>query len=254
MERMALVTKRDLKVAALVLGICCSAHALAESLPLVSGNDYAPYADEKLPHGGMATEIVQKAFEAAGLKSHIDWLPWARNLAAVQSGRYAATYPYRKTAERKRDFYFSEPVFESEERIFARRGSKLNGADLSSVLKKRICLPPGWSAPDPIATLLAKEKIQVERPNDISTCIRMIAVGRADFFVTDGIQGRATLAQIRQQDVVQMPGVVARSAYHLLTARNNEHAVRWLNAFNQGLAQLKKSGAYRRIVLEHGGE
>lgn len=83
----------------------------AAPLALTSGNDYAPFADQDLPGGGLATRVVRAVFERLGEPIRIDWLPWKRGYALTLEGRYAATFPYIHSPEREALFHYSEPIF-----------------------------------------------------------------------------------------------------------------------------------------------
>ncbi|WP_269531873.1 ABC transporter substrate-binding protein [Chitinimonas sp. BJYL2] len=221
---------------------------------MVTGTGYAPYADSSLPDGGLATEVVKQALLLSDVSITLEWQPWARNLATTAAGRHWGTFPYRRTPERERDFLFSDPIFESQERIFGHAALQLDGSRLSTLTGRRICLPLGWSAPEPIAKLVEAGQITVEKPVDIQACLRMIVAKRVDFFVTDLTQGKANLRQEMVPNVVLHPGVVGTSAYHLIASRNQEKTPWLIDRFNKGLSRLKAQGRYRQLLQKYGHE
>ncbi|MBK6638910.1 MAG: transporter substrate-binding domain-containing protein [Rhodocyclaceae bacterium] len=183
---------RPMLIAAAVL---CSTCALAEPVSLVSGDDYAPYADRKLPEGGMTTEIVSKAFAAVKQEVKVAWLPWARGFDEAKNGTYAGTFPYLKNAERERDFLYSNLLIKLQDRAFVKAGNagKFDFSKPESLAGTKICLPLGWATTPKLAEMLKSEKIKKESPKDISTCVKMVANDRADYFVSDEAQGLAAL-------------------------------------------------------------
>ncbi len=54
---------------------CLCPSIYAEPIPIVTGNKFAPFTDEKLPNGGLATEIIKTTFNELGHETKIKFLP-----------------------------------------------------------------------------------------------------------------------------------------------------------------------------------
>ncbi|WP_269531874.1 ABC transporter substrate-binding protein [Chitinimonas sp. BJYL2] len=239
-----------LTFAAVTLAITCLAVS-AEPLPLVTGNDYAPFADQKLPEGGMTVELVKAALKESKVEFAIHWQPWARGLHETRSGKFAATFPYLKTPEREQDFLYSRPIYAIEDWLFAKPNAGLDPNNLGSLEGKKICLPLGWAPAAKLVPMIKSGAIKQEQPKDISTCVRMVSAGRADFFVTDQFQGSAAIAGTGVTNVTKSSYSVGSAALYLITSKSFSQGKSLIDAFNQGLAALKKSGEFDRIVAKH---
>jgi polar amino acid transport system substrate-binding protein len=225
--------------------------AHAEPFALVTGDDYAPFADQKLPEGGMTTEIVKRALSGSKVDFKIEWRPWARGLEETRIAIFAGTFPYLKTPEREKDFLYSQPIYTIEDRLFSKPGAGLDAANLKTLEGKKICLPIGWAPSAKLAPMIKSGAIRQEQPRDISTCVKMVQAGRADFFVTDQFQGNAALQGVGATDINMGSVAVGSATLHLIASKNGPQSKALIDAFDKGLAALKKSGEYERIVSKH---
>lgn len=225
--------------------------AQAETVNLVTGNDYAPYSDQQLPEGGMTTDIVRHAFAVSKVDVNLSWQPWARGFEETKATRFAGTFPYVKTDERARDFLYSEPIYVEKLRVFAKSGSGLYASNINTLKGKTICLPLGWSALPELEAWIKSGALSQQQPKSISNCAQMVAAGRADFFVTDQYQGDAVIQSEKVKGVVMSLGDIGGEALYLIAPKSAAGSKAMIETFNRGLAALKKSGEYEPIVLKH---
>ncbi len=240
-------------VCAVLLLAAAHHHALASPLMLNSGNDYAPYAGENLPEGGMITDIVKNVFKVLNQDIKIDWMPWLRGYKETLEGRYAATFPYLLRPYRDKVFLYSDPLYVLKDVIFTRPGSGIDAGNLETLHGKVMCLPIGWAPAKSLEPLVQKNMILREQPRDISLCAQMVAHGRADFFATDAVQGSEVVkaAHVPAGSIVQLPTVLDTDGLYLIASRANPASVDLLKRFNAGLHQIKANGTYANIIAAH---
>lgn len=236
---------------AIVLFLCLSGRAFA--LDLVSGPGYAPFADPDLPEGGMLTEVVRKAYAGVGVSTTITFLPWKRGYSDAVEGRYTATFPYILTDERARDFLFSDPLYVVKRRVYLSAATGMVYRDLQDLKGKIGCMEIGSALPNEVEAMIQRRELSAERPPDLQSCARMLAVGRADFIIINEL---AANEFIRKADIPKDAIKVVEKPYgetgqHLLISRRLPGAERALAEFNAALARLKASGDYDRIVEKH---
>lgn len=239
---------RTLTCLLLSLLLCTSAQA--EPLRLVTGDDYAPFTGKALPAGGMLTQVVQAALEARGVSSTLDWQPWKRGYLKTLRGDYDATFPYVRSAQREAQFLYSEPLFIAEQHIFSRAGEVIEVDDVPSMQGRRLCYPLGWQPPPIIQQLLDKRQLSRHSPTGLNECARLLLLGRDDFFISDRRLGETALQltgvpaeQFRRSD-----SAISRSTLHLIVPRSHPRAAAIIEQFNRGLALLKASGDYQRLL------
>lgn len=227
--------------------------AFAAPLLLTTGDDYAPYTDQELPHGGMITELVQAVFAQMKQDIRIDWQPWPRAYEEARKGVYAATFPFVRTPEREKDFLYSAPLYETRQVIFARPGSGLSATNLSSLRNKRFCVPKGWAVTPRLEPMIEQGLLTVEHPRVIGGCARMVAADRVDFFVVDALQGAQAIVEagVAGTSVVAGAEVMQANGLHLIASKTLPGSKELIGRFNSALRVLKASGAYDRIVAAH---
>ncbi len=124
---------------------CLCPSIYAEPIPIVTGNKFAPFTDEKLPNGGLATEIIQKTFSEMGYETKIKFLPWQRGFNATKENKYFGTFPYSYNEERSKNFYFSEPIYNQVFLFFVLKNSNIHYSAESDLQGLRVCKPLGYN-------------------------------------------------------------------------------------------------------------
>lgn len=239
----------------LLVVLLASGWVHAQSVSLVSGDDYAPYADRNLPEGGMTTELIKKAFAEVKMDAKVDWLPWARGFSDTREGTFAGTFPYLKTEEREKDFLYSDVIIKLESNIFIKAGNKkYNFADLAGMKGSTACVPLGWAPPKKLEEALKSGLIKKAEPKDGSTCVKMLEADRADFFVTDESQGKAAIkaSGVPAGAVIMAPvPALADNSLYLIVGKSYAGGKELLAKFNKGLAALRANGTYDKVVKAH---
>lgn len=230
------------------LALCTS--ALAAPLRLVTGDDYAPFTGKALPAGGMLTQVVRAALQRSSIDSSLDWQPWKRGYMKTLRGDYDATFPYVHTPQREEVFLYSEPLFVAEQHIFSRAGQVIEINDVPSMQGLRLCYPLGWQPPPIIQQLLDDGQLRRHSPTGLNECARLLLMDRDDFFISDRRLGETALQltgvpleQFRRSD-----SAINSSTLHLIVPRSHPQAAVIIAQFNQGLAQLRASGDYQRLL------
>jgi polar amino acid transport system substrate-binding protein len=228
--------------------------AHAQPVTLVSGDDYKPYADSKLPDGGMTTELVKKALAEVKQDIKVDWLPWKRGLDETKDGKFAGTFPYLRTPEREKDFLYSDPIVKIQDFPFVKGGAKkFNFSKIETLAGSTICLPLGWAPTPKLVEMIKTKSIKVESPKDLSTCVKMVATNRADYFITDEAQGLATLkvSGLAVDSVVMTDVPLADTTLYLIAGKDQPGSKALLASFNKGMEAIRKNGIYAKVVKAH---
>jgi polar amino acid transport system substrate-binding protein len=232
----------------LLLG-CGTAHAYFPSiLPLVTGNDYAPFADKRLPNGGMISEIVTASFHAVGRQTHIAFLPWRRSFMGVERGLYSGTFPHFKTPELEERFYFSQPIYPLKQRIYVAAESSLSFGELNDLAGLRLCSPIGHVIHDSLQKLIYNAAISIISPSSTEICARMLERGRVDFMALDETVYQHQFSNARLKAVGKP---LDNSELFLLFPKNSPDSLGLLWEFNAGLQTVKECGLFDEIIQRH---
>ncbi|MCG2582151.1 MAG: transporter substrate-binding domain-containing protein [Marinobacter sp.] len=97
------------------------------------GEHWEPYYSETLPNGGVAVEIVRKAFERSGYALELHWLPWARAFNMAKKGRYDGVLGAWYTEERTQFFTYTHPFLTTELVFFKKKGKRITYTTLQDL-------------------------------------------------------------------------------------------------------------------------
>ncbi len=226
-----------------------SAAAMPE---LVTGPDFAPFTGDDLPQGGLMTELVQRAFKAAGRNYEVRFVPWKRGYDGVVSGRFLASFPFVRTPDRERDALFSDPLIEVRQFVYMSTHTRMSFTGPADFRGRVVCAPIGFALPVELDAMARRGELTRETPSDLTACVRMVATGRADAFVLDEYTGSTAVIHagvINDIRVAEQP--YATVSLHLIVGRVTPDASAILAGFNDGLKALKSSDAYQEMLARH---
>ncbi|MBQ1782337.1 MAG: transporter substrate-binding domain-containing protein [Gammaproteobacteria bacterium] len=222
---------------------------MGQPVPLVSGIGYPPFADQRLPGGGIATRVVVAAFERMGAQPTVDWLPWRRGYIATLNGDYAATFPYVRTAERQRDFLYSDPIFHGEVYLYA-LPEQPEVLTVEGLRNHTLCQPWGWTVDIDgyLEYAIKRGHIRLEQPIGLDTCFEMLRHGRVDAVFSSPEVTDHLLAEMLPLQLVRAPRPLAKTELYLIAPRSGRDSERLLEEFNQALALMKADGSFERLL------
>lgn len=232
------------------VGMATQADELPQTLRISSG-EFPPWSSEQLPHGGYVNQIVQEAFGNQGIAVEFVYLPWRRAFEEARQGKFDATSYWFTNTERRETMLFSEPLVLNRTVFFQRaedRPIEWNTFDDLSPYKLSATI--GFTYTEEFYAAIAQDRLKpVMVPSDLQN-LKLLIAKRTDLFATDEMSGYFMAAQLsldpRKLRVVKKP-MVEHPGY-LLVSRLHPQADELLRRFNQGLANLKKSGRYTEIM------
>lgn len=244
-----------------ILRILCAGLALvaavsparaAEPLALVTGEDYPPYVDAQEPGGGLAVRLVQLVMQRMNAMATVVTAPWRRGYEETLRGRYDATFPYVRTADRERDVLYSDPLIQVRQAVFMpveRRFAYRAPADLKG---RRVCTPLGFAPAASLQPMMDNGDIARVNAASAASCPGLLAADRADFFVQDQRIGEALVARAaltgRIVAVAEPP--FGLQELHFIVPRSRPDAAGLIARFNAALKQVTSSGDYNRLLVQ----
>jgi polar amino acid transport system substrate-binding protein len=232
----------------------------------VTGNGYAPFADETLPGGGMMTQLVEMSVFRAdpSIPYKLTFInDWQAHIdALLPSGAYDLSFPWvRPNCEkpemlspgdqvRCNDFVFSGPFYEIVDGFFANRESGLGAATSFSEFEgKRICRPEGHTTGVLDAVGLTAAKITLVRPILVTDCFKALAAGEVDLVSIDAEVGDTAVVDLGlTAQVEQNPQLFSLLSLHVIAHKSNQRAVDMIGQLDAGLIEMYQSGEWYEIV------
>ena len=242
----------------LASGFLCLSHpvfAAAPSLRLITGDDYPPWTDQNLPHGGIATWLVFRAFKAAGYSvGEMLWMPWKRGFVETEQGNSDGAFPWIENPERHQKFLFSTPFLPSVEYAWTSTGRSFSPTSKDDLRQRSFCRPLGYGTFGVIEELLDEKALVRESPQTMDSCFKMLASGRTDFVyaTTSDADNAMRQSGIDPGTVRRAPLALSHIDHHLIVGKANPRAAEIIAAFDKGFAKLKASGEWARMKAEFG--
>ncbi|MCP4317141.1 MAG: transporter substrate-binding domain-containing protein [Hyphomicrobiales bacterium] len=233
---------------------------------VVTGDDWPPYVSTDWPNGGMATVIVEAAFEAAGMSDDVeihyvnDWSAQLETL--TKTNRYQLTFPWYypkmdfwQTCDRlpkpmqiRCEYAHSNPIANVTLAFFKESGrANLSGETIESMNTKRLCRPKGYSTFELVENGITVDNLHIEdSPKD---CYQRLLEGAVDYVLLNRFTGLAVAAEMGIGDRVEMAPISIASPIHILAYKNNPlETVQILDDFNVGLEKIIDNGTYGQII------
>jgi hypothetical protein len=239
---------------------------VARPIRLVTGNGYAPFADEMLPGGGMFTQLVEMAIFRAdpAIAYNMTFInDWQAHIdALLPSEAYDLSFPWvRPDCEgtqmlspgdqaRCNDFVFSGPLYEIVDGFFAMRDSGLAAATTYAAFEgKRICRPEGYTTGVLDSVGLSAPTVTLLRPVEVSDCFAALAAGEVDLVSIDAEVGDAAIAKLGlAEEIEQNPQLLTLQSLHVIAYKGNARAVDMIGKIDAGVIEMYESGEWYDIV------
>jgi len=221
----------------------------SEEVKVVTGNDFKPFGDEGLPDGGLGALLVSEIYKSLG--DHVvDFNPWKRGLRETLSGQYVGTFLYRRTADRERDFLYSDSFFDLESKLFVLKKSAHQARVPDDLNNMVMCNPLGYADGDVLVGLLDQGRLKKITPVSLTDCFELLQIGRIDMVRASEIAGwsAAKDMEFTKSDIRVMDILIERLSLHRIVSKSLDNAPAIIEHFNRGLTMLKTSGKYDELA------
>jgi len=240
-----------------ILLLLGSANAVArQELHLATG-EWPPHTSVTLNGYGIVTEIVTAIVREMGMEPKYTFYPWMRAEYVVRKGEVFGAFPYVQTAERAKQFDFSENFFPGGDfkifyntKMFRKKPSWGSIDDLKPY--KMGAVKGFWYLEDLKAAGLRTELVQSSEQS-----FKMLHSRRIDILLAEENIGwwyvRTLFPdEISTFDVFDKPYAKKRSPAGLMISRSYPDAERLRERFNKALQRIIKNGIYQSIVAKYG--
>jgi polar amino acid transport system substrate-binding protein len=224
----------------------------AENVQRLATDEFLPYIDRSQPEGGYYPALISRVLAESGERAEFVYRPWLRAHLETRDGRFDGSFPYLRSAERERDFVFSDSLLDVEAHFFVRAEQVWSERPLEQVSGKRTCYLQDSLLAEPLQKLLEANAFRIERVSDMAQCFRMLAAGRVDFVSAGSFNAWATIKKIygEEHPFKTVGPALDRTPLHLVWPRSNPLSESRREAFNAALKRLRDSGEVARLQRE----
>ena len=221
----------------------------AETITAAYG-DWPPFFDTE-KSSGVALEITQAAMASQGYTLELIVAPWARVNVGVNKQQYDITLGAWWTEERSAYYQYSEPYLENAIKFIKLKGNDFEYTSLASLNGKQIGTVRGYGYSD---DFLNSNEFRRQEANDLVSNIRKLINQRIDLTLEDEIVARATIAKEAPELASQITftsNALTVNRLHVAGSKDNAQALKAIEAFNLGLAEIKANGTFDAILARY---
>ena len=210
--------------------------------------NWAPHYAEDLPEQGLTTALVKAAFRAGGHRASVEFVPWSRALKEVEEGKADVVMGAYYNEDRTTRYIYSDLIYDLQVGLITRPGfSKTEYASLRELTNYRIGVSRGFANSEAFdaADYLNKDVASTPQLN-----IRKLYRGRIDMAVMnyDLFRYEARKEGHCLSSVSFMNPPLETQGLYLMASRNIADGEQLMRDFNTGLARIRDSGEFDRIV------
>lgn len=196
---------------------------------------------------GMSWDLLREAFHNQGYRIKLNVSLWARALSDVKKGHIELLFPAGKNSEREAYFSYSKyPVNEATFLVYVLADSKIEWKGLSSMKGKTIGVVRGFNLGDNWNQ--QKSALSVFDVRDVKSGFKMLERKYIEGFA--GYETNFDMV-VKQNDwegkFKKLPSFGGSAEYVVGLTKFEKTSV-LLQAFDQGIVQIKESGLYQEIL------
>jgi ABC-type amino acid transport substrate-binding protein len=242
-----------LLLVSVVSSLCLAAAASDQPTPLILVT--APYPPFVNPPGdkqgeGIDIEIAREAMRRGGYKVEIKYVPWNRALLMLERGEADFTTTISRSGDRNRYLAWSEGYRTGTVYSFyAKKGTGQPLKTLDDLDGHSLCITLGYFYPDVIAK---RPKTKYENGPAMSNTVAMLAKGRADYMVVNGIAGTWEINRLGLADQLELQPLSFSSKSPTYMAFSVARPYQKpLDAMVRALAEMAKDGSIAKIEKKY---
>lgn len=232
------------------LSIQAKNEAATNSIYLTNG-EWTPYLSEKLPHYGFVSQIATEAFKLKGIEVVYGFYPWPRAYSEAKGNpKWSGTIIWKKSDQRSKDFYFSDPTITVSEHFFHRKSMPFDWNEIGDLKGYKIGIARGYFYGEAFEKSIKANLFTTDKSANERLAIDKLVAKRIDLFpgsrevVLNLLNKRYHESQL---PITYHPKPIITAEYHLLISKKSTNALKLIKTYNEGLALLKKSGRYNEI-------
>ena len=212
--------------------------------------EWSPYTGEELPANGVASAIVSDVLRDIGYETQYKFMSWGvaleRAASSETDNEIRGSFPYIKTEDREKHFYYSDPIMNQELTAFYNAFTNPQGADINTAEHLgdfNLIQVDGYDYPGTIKKHIAPDAMRV---SNIEAAFDAIANSdiNSRLIVIEAVEvGNQTLEQKQPKLRLYLRAAPLRATVnlHLLLSKKNPNNRPLRDDFNRSLANFKKN-------------
>ncbi len=238
-----------LTVLLLLLATICLA---GEKTITAAADPWPPFIDPSHPKEGLSLEIARAAFKTQGYEVKMEYVPWARAIKGVTSGKYDILPNTWITEERKKFLLYSDSYAANDIKFIKTKNDPFEYNGLKSLDGKTIGTVREYGYG---SEFLNATNFKREDANNMLTNVKKLLKKRIDLTLSDEIVARMTIAKDNPENLNNLSftkNALSSNTLHVTSGLKNPRHKEIIDSFNKGLKIIKSNGEYAAILANYG--
>lgn len=229
--------------------------ASAEETITIATLEYHPWTGKNLKFNGFVNHVITEAFKREGYTVQFIYLPWKRGVIETKKGKYEALSYVYMSKDREKEFYLSDPISEEKIVFFHLKSNPIKDWEtLDDLSNYKFGATRGYTYTKEFWQAAESKRINVDITDSDRQNFKKLFAGRIDIFPSGLVNGYSFLHKefdISKSHLISYhPKPLSKTTGHLAFTRSRKSSEHLLQAFNQGLAELKQEGLYNLFVID----
>ena len=241
-----------------VVGICAFTFAGNQARAnecLVNGSPYwepISFLSKAGKHGGIMSDVAVKIGETSGITITLGpKVGWEQLLRDLDTGKLGILGGLYHNEERSKKYAYSHPVTESNIKIFVKKGSEFDYAELKDLKGKKGIRTRGGSLGQ-VFDDYDKKHLKLEKISPSRNLIfKILLAGRADYAVMGQRDGETRMRHELFQNKITMLSTSVEVNEIFFVFSKKSPCFKHFTEFNAALLRLKKRGVVDKIVKSY---
>jgi len=223
--------------------------AIADTPISMAIGDWSPYVSQHDPMAKIIEHIVTEAFKIEGKSVEYNYFPWRRSYEFVKQGRYDGTFPWNRTPDREKDFYFHKvPLLTDRGVFFHLKRTSFEWETIEDLKNYRVGVVIGFKQQE----LYKKLGIKADVIENEEAAFKMLLNGRIDVYQTSEVVGNYMIKKLFSEadarTITYHPKSIETNSYYVLFSKISSRSEELSKVLDSGLEKIIASGLYQSIL------
>jgi polar amino acid transport system substrate-binding protein len=236
----------------LLLSVCVK--SFGEETVRIAGEEWPPFSSKELKYYGVMNRIITEAFALVNVRVEYGFFPGARALLLVKSGEWDGTGGWTPSAERAKDYYFSDPLIEEKLVFFHLKTNPFDWKSFDDLKGVEIGTVIGSYYGKEFEKAEKEKKLRIQQVSSDALNFNKLIYKRIAITPKNldaGLNLLHTEFKPEERDLITYhPLPLDQGPLVLMFSKKTDDHKRLLQLFNKGLMQLKKDGRYEQFFKE----
>ncbi len=234
-----------------VILLTCPQDIKARNIILLTG-EYAPYVSAGMDNYGFTAEVVSYAFLSVGIETEFEFTSWENAEKKIATGKYFASFPHKRTIERQKFAYFSDPIAWSKSIFFYMKG-KIKTVDFEAIrdLKTyKIAGVKGYY----YVPMFKRAELNVSYSSNSEIAFKKLYLEQVDLVPENEFVGWVIIEKLFPDEMWRFGAslkALNEDSLHLMVSKKYPGSKVLLEDFNRGLKNIMKKGIYRSLLKKY---